>query len=235
MDFKNAKLPELKPLANSFSVDDAEAELTRLFLDLFKTYLAEDTFDANVMGAAHLGTLDLVKRMVNKDGLVLIEGDREETATRYLYKAWKSRNNQSRGLYFLETYLQMLFPNAVSVYQQAQDKNYAYPTKLIRAQGSNPVTHYWTSRIRVVLDSSKAAWDQVDKMHPVLLSIVPARLVLMVSLLSTWSIKQYVGAVNLCGGITTIYPAASSPINWTERQYVGAASSQISIITVNPL
>jgi hypothetical protein len=235
MDFKNAQLPELKPLANSFSVDEAEADLTRLFLDLFKTYLATDAFDANVMGAAHLGTLDLVKRMINNDGLVLIEGDREETATRYLYKAWKSRNNQSRGLYFLETYLQMLFPNAVSVYQQAQDKAYPYPTKLIRAQNSDPLTHYWTSRIRVVLDASKAAWDQVDKMHPVLLSIVPARLVLMVSLLSTWSIKQYTGAAYISGGVTTIYPAASKPTNWTERQYVGAASSQISIVTVNPL
>jgi hypothetical protein len=235
MDFKNARLPELKPLANSFSVDEAEADLTRLFLDLFKNYLATDAFDANVMGAAHLGTLDLVKRMINNDGLVLIEGDREETATRYLYKAWKSRNNQSRGLYFLETYLQMLFPNAVSVYQQAQDKAYPYPTKLIRAQNSDPLTHYWTSRIRVVLDASKAAWDQVDKMHPVLLSIVPARLVLMVSLLSTWSIKPYTGAASIAGGVTTIYPAASTPTNWTERQYVGAASSQISIVTVNPL
>jgi hypothetical protein len=235
MDFSNAQLPALTPLANSFSVDEQEEDLTRLFIDLFKTYLAVEAFDANVLGVAHLGTLDIVKRMINKDGLVLLEGYREETATRYLYKAWKSRNNQSRGLYFLETYLQMLFPNAVSIYQMAQAKGYAYPTKLIRALNSSPDTHYWTSRIRVVLDSSKAAWDQVDKMHPVLLSIVPARIVLVVSLLSNIIINQRVGAALLSGGVTTVYPAASQTSLWTERQYIGAALSQISITTVNPL
>jgi len=136
LDFPNALLPQLAPLAHSYAENAVEIDLKRLFLDLFHTHLAADTFDANVLGAAHLGSFDLVRRAVNTDGLVLMQGDREEAATRYLYRAWKSGNGQGRGLHFLRTYLQMLFPNQCEVEQLWQDKNHAYPTALHTLQPS---------------------------------------------------------------------------------------------------
>jgi len=121
LDFANAKLPNMAPLEASFAADDIEADLKRLFIDLFITYLASDTFDANVLGASHLGSIDLVRQAVNSDGLVLLQGDREEAAMRYLYRAWKSGNAQGRGLHFLRTYLQLLFPNDCDVVQMVHE------------------------------------------------------------------------------------------------------------------
>src|SRR5258706_15125737 len=99
LDFRTSTLPQLAPLAGSFVENDIEADLKRLFLALFQSNLAARAFDANVLGAAHLGSLDLVRRMVNADGLVLLQGDREESTTRYLYRAWKSGEAQGRGLH----------------------------------------------------------------------------------------------------------------------------------------
>jgi hypothetical protein len=130
LDFSNAELPRLLPLENSYAENDVEADLKALFLDLFRNMLAPDVFDVNVLGAAHLGSFDLVRQSVNTDGLVLLQGDREEAATRYLYRAWKSGNVQGRGLHFLRTYLQMLFPNECEVEQLWHDKNEPYPTAM---------------------------------------------------------------------------------------------------------
>lgn len=234
MDFTNAQLPSLKPLQHSFTVDEVENDLRNLFVDLFESMMAAQTFDVNVLGAAQIGSLDLVRRMINNDGLVLLEGDREETATRYLYKAWKSRNNQGRGFHFLQTYLQLLFPNATGVEQLAQAKALSYPTSLIPALNSVAATHYWTSRIRVLIDSTQTTWTLVDKMHPVLRSIIPARFLLHIALLTTWNKTQYVGAALVTSGITTIYPAASQPSEFTENQYVGSALANVSIVTIYP-
>ncbi|MFA5920094.1 MAG: hypothetical protein WC856_02235 [Methylococcaceae bacterium] len=235
MDFSNAQLPSLKPLQNSFTVDEVENDLRNLFIDLFESLMASEAFDINVLGAAQLGSLELVRKMVNVDGLVFPDGDREETATRYLYKAWKSRNNQGRGFYFLQTYLQLLFPNASSVEQLAQAKAFTYPTSLINAVGSSVDTHYWTSRIRVTIDTSKTTWDLIDKMHPILLSIIPARFLLHLALLRVFNQRQYVGAALQTGSIVVIYPADSQlRILNNTTQYVGAALATISTVTIYP-
>lgn len=126
-DFANAQLPKLTPLERSFAENAVEAELKALFLSLFDALMASRLFDVNVLGAPHLGSFDLVRRAVNADGLVLLQGDREEAATRYLYRAWKSGDTQGRGLHFLRTYLQMLFPNQCEVRQLWQAKASAYP------------------------------------------------------------------------------------------------------------
>lgn len=126
-DFANAQLPKLAPLECSFTENTVEAELKALFMSLFDGMLASRMFDVNVLGAPHLGSFDLVRRAVNADGLVLLQGDREEAATRYLYRAWKSGDTQGRGLHFLRTYLQMLFPNQCQVHQLWQSTASAYP------------------------------------------------------------------------------------------------------------
>ena len=146
LDFQNAQLPRLTPLEGSFAETEVEADLKRLFLDLFGTNLAGNSFYANVLGAAHLGSLDLVRKAVNTDGLVLLQGDREEAATRYLYRAWKSGDVQGRGLHFLRTYLQMLFPNECEVEQLWHDKESPYPTALYTTK---PSFAWWLHQVGV--------------------------------------------------------------------------------------
>lgn len=140
MDFPIAQLPSLRPLASSFAENDIEADLKQLFLDLFSDQLAVDSFDVNVLGVPHLGSFDLVRRAVNLDGLVLLQGDQEEASTRYLYRAWKSGDIQGRGIHFLRTYLNLLFPGLCEVTQLWQDKSQPYPTALFTGQ---PRTSIW--------------------------------------------------------------------------------------------
>lgn len=131
LGFSNAALPSLIPLQRSHSENQIEAELKQLFLDLFRSKLAAKVFDANVLGMPHLGSLDLVRRSVNAEGLALLQGAREDAATRYVYRAWKSRNAQGRGLHFLKTYLQLLFPDSFEVSQLWHDKNFEYPKGIV--------------------------------------------------------------------------------------------------------
>ena len=175
-DFQNATLPQLVPLKNSFAVDEVENELRNLFIDLFATYLAESVFDSNVLGMAHLGTFGLVKKSINVDGLVLISGSREERATRYVYRAWKSRNLQGRGLAFLKTYLQVLYPGAWNVEQQMQETAEVYPTALHnRSFTENDADKYLTSRVKIELDAFVVG--DVSYLPKIINSIIPARLV----------------------------------------------------------
>jgi hypothetical protein len=181
-DFPNAQTPQLTPLRYSFAVDDVEDQLRNLFLSLFDTYLGADCFDANVLGAAHLGTLDLVRRMVNADGLVFFPGEREEAATRYVYRAWKARNVQGRGLYFLKTYLQALFPGIWNVEQQMQTSVLPYPTALYdRSAHGEDADKFLTSRIHVKLDATGGLSSVADLM-PIMEAILPARFIPKLSL-----------------------------------------------------
>lgn len=183
MDFPNAQLPALTPLRNSFERDAVEADLKKLFLDLWDAHLATEAFDINVLGMAHLGSLDLVRKSVNADGLVLLPGEREEAATRYAYRAWKARSMQGRGLFFLKTYLQLLYPGYWDVEQQMQDKALPYPTALYdRSTHGNDADKYLTSRLHIRLDVSGNITN-VDSVVPVISAILPARFVPKVSLI----------------------------------------------------
>jgi hypothetical protein len=176
-DFPTAQPPQLTPLRNSFAVDDIENELRNLFIDLFDAHIGSAAFDANVLGMAHLGSLDLVRKSVNADGLVLLPGDREEAATRYVYRAWKSRNKQGRGLFFLKTYLQALFPGIWNVEQQMQTTAIAYPTALYdRTSNGDDSDKYLTSRLHIKLDATGGLPD-ISSLVPVISAIIPARFV----------------------------------------------------------
>ena len=181
LDFKNARLPELVSLAHSFTQDDQERELRELMIELFKETLAEGVFDINVSGAKHLGSFDLVRRSVNADGLVLLQGDSEESATRYLYRAWNSRNVQGRGLHFLRTYLQLLFPNLCTVEQMWQKKDQPYPLGLVTSADSlttpiDPDKMFLTSRVEIALDLSTTT-RSIRTLTNIIRSIIPARMV----------------------------------------------------------
>jgi len=186
LDFINAQLPQLLSLAHSYSENAVEADLKRLFLDLFNTYLAAQTFDVNVLGAAHLGSFDLVRRAVNIDGLVLLQDDHEEATTRYLYRSWKSSNLQGRGLHFLRTYLQMAFPNIGKVTQLWQSKDSPYPTELYESEETDT---FLTSRIRILINIFPDP-DSYFLIKNCLINVIPARLLVDLRYLATSSIGK---------------------------------------------
>ncbi|WP_320153058.1 hypothetical protein [uncultured Tolumonas sp.] len=138
-DFLSAEAPSATPLQYSHDASQIEAELKGVFTDLF-SLVGADSFDANVLGAPHLGSFDLVRKMVNHDGLVLLRGEREEAATRYLYRAWKSGDVQKRGLHFVRTYLQLLFPGESEVKQLWHSKAQPYGQAFIKNEPRDP---YW--------------------------------------------------------------------------------------------
>lgn len=180
-DFPNAQLPALRPLENSYAENQEETELKALFLQVFREYLSEKLFDVNVSGAMHLGSYDLVRKMVNADGLALLQGDRVEAACRYLYRAWMSRDNRSRGMYFLRTYLQLLFPNLCAVDQMWHEIGKEYPNALHSSFDDNgftpdPETMYLTSRIEIALDLTIST-RSITTLTGIFRSILPARLV----------------------------------------------------------
>jgi len=180
LDFSSAELPRLRPLERSFVENEVEEALKGLFLDLFRSHLAAKAFDGNVLGAAHLGSFELVRKAVNADGLALLKDHREEASTRDLYRAWKSADAQGRGLHFLRTYLQMLAPNAVSAYQLWQSKTKPYPSDLV----AYPKEGYFpTSRIGIYVNLVVAAFSklidlqEINKLANFPETVMPARFV----------------------------------------------------------
>lgn len=180
----SANLPALVPLANSYAQDDFEDELRQITLDLFASMLASQAHDVNVMGAAHLGSLDSIRKSVTWDGLALIpalDEDAEEWILRYLYRAWQARDYGGRGTYFLETFLQLLYPNLCQVAQMWQKNDVEYPLGLASALDEPDVVidpeRYWlTSRVEIGLDLSVRT-QNITTLMEVISAILPARLV----------------------------------------------------------
>lgn len=146
----------LKPLAQSFAVDDLERDLQALFLQVFDDTLKAQAEIIDVYGMPHVGPFALVERSVAADGLsVLRRGD--EDAMRYLFKAWRFRNPR-RGTHFLRTYLQALFGSVWEVSQLWQKKTGVYPVEAyseaeIAALGESLGDYFLTSRLRVDVDT----------------------------------------------------------------------------------
>jgi hypothetical protein len=186
MDSIVKQLPTLTPLRNSFAVDDVEEQLKVMFIDLFDALFALDFHDTNTLGAAHLGTLDLVRKMLTIDGLVLISNNREEPATRRLYRAWKAGHLQGRGLHFLRAYLQLLFPNSWTVSQQMQVSEQPYPTALFPAESFvDDPTMFLTSRVKIEVAADEENAGSIGKIAKIIKDIVPARIVPEISLIQT--------------------------------------------------
>lgn len=141
-DLSQAAPPELIALQRSHTHDSVEADIKRLALDLFRDHLGERAFDANVLGMAHLGSFDLVRRFIQADGLGMLRSDREEAAVRYLYRAWKASDTQGRGLHFLRTYLQLLFPGGAEVQQLWHAKDHPYGTAWRSGQSRYLIYHF---------------------------------------------------------------------------------------------
>lgn len=183
-DLPDAKLPDLQALQRSWVANDPLAEgMNQLTVQLWRDNLAEQTFDINVLGAPHLGSFSLVRRAVNADGLALLSGEGEESATRYLYRAWKGQNGNGRGLHFLRTYMQMLYPNKWSVAQMWQNTSLPYTVGMQTEQELDspfgPGKSGWalTSRVHIGIDYDAPLATSFSEMLKVLANVLPARIV----------------------------------------------------------
>lgn len=178
-DFSNAQLPALRPLEASWATDDVERDLKQLLIDLFREKLASEVFDINVLGASHLGSFDLVQKIVNLDGLSVVDTGNLESATRYLYRAWRSGNKQGRGTHFIRTYMQLLFAGVSDIRQLWQHKYSPYPELLYESEEPDC---FLTSRFRLYFspDSNLSA-DSVARIHKSIASCAPARFVVSLS------------------------------------------------------
>lgn len=175
--------PTLAPLVNSAAYDEIEAELKQVFLDLFSTYLRSTERDLNVVGVAHLGSLDLLEKCIKQDGLAVFSDD--TYAVQYLYRAWHVRNPK-RGMIFLKTYLQLMWPNGWTVQQMWQDKSQPYPTALVARDvlsGDPHSTHFLTSRIVVSIDDQNETGINVERISPAVRSVLAARFLLEIQTL----------------------------------------------------
>ena len=189
--------PTLGPLVNSDEYDDIEGELKQIFLDLFSTYLRASERDLNVYGVAHLGSLDLLTRRIKEDGLAVFGDD--TNAVEYLYRAWNFRNPK-RGMIFLRTYLQLLWPNGFTVDQLWQQKGVPYPTALTtrtEITDADPETNYYlTSRIRVSIDDASETGVTATRILPALLAVLAARFLIELQVL-----KRFDDSLGLAGGM----------------------------------
>lgn len=179
-----SKPPDLEPLRNSFANTEAEADLRQLAIDLFTENMRSSERQLNVYGMPHLGPFQLLERVVTGDGLALYRREDQE-AMRYLFKAWKARNPK-RGLIFLRTYLQLLWPNGWTCEQLWHLKTAPYPFGLVRRQDipeTDPnENHFLTSRVAVQIFSEEESGDGVLRVAPSLRAVVPARILLLISL-----------------------------------------------------
>ena len=194
-DLQSAQRPQLLPLVASHEPRDYRTELKELTLNLFANAIADKAFDANVLGMAHLGSLELIRQFMYQDGLALLVQNRADEILRYLYRAWKKKDRQGRGLHFLRLYLRLLFGNAAEVKQLWCPRTTEYTADNLGALVEDPPdqTGYWlTSRIKIYIDAAAVSQQQqshtalggsfIDNQIAIIESIIPARLVPVVEI-----------------------------------------------------
>ena len=167
--------------------DSDERELDEALRDIV-SQVFEDTLrpkinDINVYGMPHLGRFEVVERFVKRDGLTLLRISDEERM-RYLFKAWKIKNPK-RGLHFLRTFLQLLYPNAWAADQMWQEKDKPYPLHLKTANEiKGKQTRYWlTSRVQVSISDLTETGEYLLRVLPALRSVLGAKFVLMIAVM----------------------------------------------------
>ncbi len=180
---------QLAPLANSYVADALEADLKALFMSLFETFIRSGERAVNSSGFPQQSAIDQFERAVKSDGMAMIRRSNDNTM-RYLFRAWKARN-PGRGLHMLRAYLQLLWPNGWEMYQQWHHPTTAYPTALSDTQVPG---YFLTSRIKVSITSSDSSGTDVVAVTASLRSVLAARFLLQVQLLSRSSIGSAMAA-----------------------------------------
>lgn len=167
--------PGLQPLLSSFEERQLESELKKVFVAVFERFVRERERALNLYGMAHLGDDELVARNLYGDGLAVIR--RDAARVRFLLKAWRSRNPR-RGMLFLKTYLQTVWPNEWSIDQFWHPIATALEYPAHKTTNGDPATHFLTSRIRVGVTVAADDGTGLVMMQKALRSTLAARLVL---------------------------------------------------------
>jgi hypothetical protein len=218
--------PTLAPLRASAQYDETEDQIKKLTLEIFAEYFRAYERDLNAYGAPHLGSFELVERWVKADGLAMVRSD-SENAMRYLFKAWRARNPK-RGLHFLQTYLQLLWPGRATVDRLWQDKLINYPHGLVRESdipSDDPSeSHYLTSRVLVEVDADDEQGRGLSTVRRALRSALAAKFVLLCRLLKMVQVEIGIGAYTQ----GSKHPRVASDVELvgevSERSHIVAAS-----------
>lgn len=194
--------PSLQPLAASFEENDIESELKRVFIIVFERMVRERERALNLYGMAHLGGDELLARNLHGDGLAVIRRDAERV--RFLLKAWRARNPR-RGMLFLRTYLQTVWPNEWQIDQFWHPIATALEYPKHKVLQGDPETHFLTSRVRVGVSAEVDDGTGLLAMQKALRSTLAARLVLEIVLLVNMANADGTG-IALGGGAAGITP-----------------------------
>lgn len=189
----------LEPLNQQQECDLLESEWRAIFIDVFEKTIAPKMQDVMNFGSPHLGSIELMKQFATYDGLGSLRSDVENYRLSYLLKAWRARN-QKRGFHFLNTFLQMLYPNNFNVSQMWQEHGQPYPLVLRDedAMRRSNKPHWLTSRVMVEIFDLSENGDTISQYQPTLQAIIGARFLLMASL----SKKINSSSLTLASGFT---------------------------------
>lgn len=178
-EFVARHTPNMQPLRNSHEADTLESELKALFIDLLGQYVRPGERLTNTVGVPHIGGFSQVERAVSAEGLAL-QRRGDEAAMRYVFRSWRARNPK-RGLHMLRTYLQLLWPNSWEMHQQWQKNGEPYTSEL---SDTDEGDHFLTSRVNVFVHTATTDGSDVASVAPSLRSVVPARIVLNVQVIT---------------------------------------------------
>lgn len=219
--------PDFAPIEASAQWDETEAQIKQLTLEVLRGWFRAYERELNVYGAPHLGSFELVERWVKTDGLSMVRGSSED-AMRYLFKAWRARNPK-RGLHFIRTYLQLLWPGQATIEQLWHQTGKSYPEflstedEVVKAFG-NTDGHFLTSRVLVEVNADEESGASLASVQRSLRSALGAKFILLCRLLK--SVKVEFGMASFAQG--SQHPSMMSEVSQTgeltEQSCLAAAS-----------
>lgn len=170
----------LTPLAASAAFDNVEGDLKQLFIDLFGTYLADSMADASTLALPEYASETLLRKSLNDYGLVLLESTLRpatdyDSLLRLVFKTWRGRNGNGRGLAFFRTLISALYPpGTTSVVPLWQPHALPYGSGMVTALPPSTSTAWLTSRIALQVPTSVS----VGLLHDLIAYSLPARFVI---------------------------------------------------------
>lgn len=198
--FQERQPPALAPLRHSAEFDEIERDLKAIFIAVFEEKIRPRERELNLYGMPHLGGITLLEQFLKLDGLAAVRRDVRQI--RFLMRVWRGRNAK-RGLRFLRSYLQIIFPNEWAVYQlwHPQGSIAHYPRDCTLDTGL--LDHVLTSRVRVGIHVAVASAADVQMTGRALRSVLAARLLLeMVQMIK---FASRFGMANAACGIAPLY------------------------------
>ncbi len=172
--------PALDPLAESPSPDQIEEDLNDAFIEVFEAMLRQAERRINAYGTPHRGSFQVIERFVKADGLAMERRSAAEAFMAHLFRAWRA-GNPRRGTQFLRFYLQLLWPGQWSLVQLWHEPAATYPEGLVDSPGPG---RWLTSRVRLDLEIDQDDGDELTKLAGSFRSVLPARLLLDMSILT---------------------------------------------------